>query len=147
MSIEDRIDRGRWEKEKLLLEKQNFLREKLYSIHIFLSKTVLTLSSATLALSVGFKSLIKIEHLEFTSLILVGWALVLFAFILQMFMIRFGLEYYYSCYNNLISGKPEHSEEEEKYEGKVILSNRLSFWFWLIGTCLILTFIYINLIL
>lgn len=62
-----------------------------------------------------------------------------------MGMIRFALEYYYGCYNNLKNALDEHHGEVLKAENKISWLNRISFWSWMIGTSLILTYIYINL--
>ncbi|MGB4107161.1 MAG: hypothetical protein WBK55_05125 [Alphaproteobacteria bacterium] len=137
----------RWEGQKLRAAKEEFLREKLYSVHLYLSKTLLTLSSTTLVFSVGFKAYIKEDFLYHLSLLVIGWGFLLLCIILQMFMIGAALKYYYGCYNNQLLGQVQHTEEILKWENQVPFYNRLSFAAWLIGVCLILTFVYINLIL
>ena len=127
-------------------ERETFLREKLYSVHIYLSKTLLTLSSTTLVLSVGFKTFIN-PNKEFvhTELLPFGWIFLTACVVLQMFMIRHALDYYYGCYRNHMNDLPEHNGNVYKSENKIILFNRISFWAWLIGLSLILTFVYENL--
>lgn len=134
----------RWEREKLRATKEEFLRDKLYSVHIYLSKTLLTLSSTTLILSVGFRAYVG-TALKNTELLIAGWGFLIACIVMQMFMIKSALEYYYGCYNNHTSNKSEHDENALKSESGVIRFNRFSFWAWLIGISLILTFIFINL--
>lgn len=139
------IENARWESAKLSTNREQFLRDKIYSIHIFLSKTLIALISTTLALSVGFLGYLKQENLHYTNILPLGWSFLIIGLILQMFMIRFALEYYYGCYNNHNNTGKEHCDKVLGSENKAIRAQRISFWVFLIGLSLILTFVYLNL--
>ncbi len=145
LAKEQMIENARWENAKLKTNREQFLRDKLYSIHIFLSKTLIALISSTLVLSVGFLGYIKDVNLEKVYILPIGWLLLVAGLITQMFMIKNALDYYYGCYHNHIKGNDEHCPNVLLSEKKIINTQRCSFWFFIIGLSLILTFVFVNL--
>jgi hypothetical protein len=127
------------------LEKEIFLREQIVSVYMFSAKTLIALSSGTLALSVGLQGMFDGNKNYICSFVLIsGWLFVLLTIFLTACAIKTGLQTLYQFINNLNAGQPElnnHTESNEEKMSKYMINGFVSY---ISGVLMMLLFIYIN---
>lgn len=127
------------------LEKEIFLREQMVSLYMFAAKTIITLSSSTLAFSVGLQGVLdQKDQYELSFLLPVGWVFLVLSLCCTGYAIKAGLDTFYLFYNNLIEGKSEIDEGTGISEKKMASHILNGFVSYIAGVCFILGFIYIN---
>ena len=124
-----------FQKEKKL----EYLGEKLFSLHIYLSKIVFSISSASIIFSGTVLGLVENAGTS-GSYLYFGWLFLILAVISQLFTLIFGFQYYYKRYENLEHNGCEFCNKTDKSEDQVIASQIISMIFWTLGTLLIAYF-------
>jgi hypothetical protein len=127
------------------MERELFLRGKMYEIHLFIVKLIVTFSSSVLAFSIGMLNLFEDTNIiECGVLIVVGWVFSITAIALIVIALMLGLNLTYTFYNNILNSKAEITEDtsntETNVHGFVISSAVCS----VAGAIFILVFSYIN---
>ncbi len=131
--------------EEIEIQKEIFLRENIISIYLFAAKTLITLASATLALSVGIQGLLDGEKsYKLTLLLISGWGFILFSIVLTAYAVKTGIEILYTYYNNIVSHKPEIDKNTASAETKMWMCISNGFISYILGIIFILWFIYYN---
>ncbi|GJL84285.1 MAG: hypothetical protein DHS20C02_00600 [Micavibrio sp.] len=126
-------------------DKEIFLRNKMYELHLFTVKLLVTFSSSALVFSIGMLSLLKENHITSGICILVfGWILVLISIILVVVGLFLGLELTYNYYNNIVKTKPEIDGSTSNKEGRIHTLIILSALSSIVSVVLILIFAYLN---
>ncbi len=127
-------------------DKKQFLREKMYSLHLFAAKMIVTLSSSALVLSIGARtSFGEREVINASGALIAGWIYLLLSIFLVLTAIVKGIDVTYMYYNNIIKQKEEVDDDTRKIEQSVweFLLDAIATFF--LGTGSILVFIYCNL--
>lgn len=119
----------------------------MYSLHVFGIKSSITLSSSSLALSIGFLKFNDKPSIDFTHFLLIGWVLLIISIILSLIAVIGGVGIYTKYHNNILA----HGEDNEylgtnKLEVKIGYLVISSFVLFLLGVSFILAFVYCNLV-
>ena len=131
--------------ESLLFERETFLRNKMYELHLFIVKLIVTFSSSALVFSIGMLSLLKEDQTPvFELTLLLGWFFIILSIIFIMIGLFIGLSLTYDYFNNIASQQNEINSNTNKKETLihclVILSSVTSG----IGVVFILVFAFLN---
>ncbi|MEK7801814.1 MAG: hypothetical protein AAB276_05105 [Pseudomonadota bacterium] len=117
----------------------------MVSLYLFAAKTTITLSSSTLAFSVGLQGILdRHNHYTGSILLLAGWSFLIFSICLTCYAIKTGMDTLYLFYNNLIDGKPEIDDNTSRKEIRMGFQIVNGFISYIIGVLFMLSFIYIN---
>ena len=127
------------------MEKEIFLREKMYELHFFTVKLLITFPSSALVFSIGMLGLFKEDQIAVGTLNLVaGWIFILLSIILIVIGLFIGMSLTYNYYNNIVKEQPEidgATAQKEQCIHNLVISSAL---FSGIGVVLILIFSYLN---
>lgn len=127
------------------MERGFFLRDKMYELHLFIVKLIVTFSSSVLVFSVGMFSLIDDkDDIKYNLLIAWGWAFSLASIVLIVLGLILGLSLTYKFYNNIINRRDEITKETNENENKIHILVILASLPSVIGVILILSFAYLN---
>lgn len=125
-------------------EKEEFLRNKMYELHFFTIKLIITFASATLAFSVGSLAWLPYREAQFLCLLYASWFSVVLSIILIFSALYKGLELTYDYYNNLINEKEEINSDTNAKERKIHKFVIWSFGLVMFGIMLFITFMISN---
>jgi hypothetical protein len=116
----------------------------MYSLYIFAFKTILTISTSSLAFSVGFLNFSDTSNIECKTHLLFGWGMLLLSIFIVFIIISAGIKIYYDYFNNLLNSGQEGNDRTYKAEQFVGGGLIFSFILMLIGIISILLFAYGN---
>jgi hypothetical protein len=120
------------------LDKELFLREKMFSIYMVAVKILITFSSSALVFSVGFFHFEQGDQLlRVPCLFAFGWLFLILSIAFCLFALRKGKDLYIKYFSNLREGKDEFdgaSEIEKNIDNNICLC----FLFLVLGVAFIL---------
>lgn len=126
-------------------EKELFLRDKIYSLYVFLIKTVFTISSAALAFSIGIINSVNMVDASYGFILFFGWGLLIIAIIVAISVIEAGIKTYYCFVSNLALSNSEVCKKTEKLETVLAKRTYAAFMLMISGLVLILGYFGLNL--
>ena len=128
-----------------MTEKEIFNRDKMYNLYIFIAKTNITLSSSSLAFSIGFIKLGATAPICINYLV-IGWGLLILSVVLSVSAIIQGIKIYSKYFSNLKNhGESNEFTDTSFLEKTINWSSFLSFASFILGIIMILFFVYANL--
>lgn len=125
-------------------KKEEFLRGRMYEIHLFTMKLLVTFSSSSLAFSIGMLSLFENTNLDYGCALVLGWCFLVISIVLVIVGLFLGLNLTYKYFNNIVDQKPEISTETAQTETRIHTIVILSALTSILGVISILVFAYYN---
>ena len=124
-------------------ERELFLRDKAYSLYLFIAKILFATSASVYAFSIGAFSFLKQAPVAENAL-LGGWAILFISMASTYYGIIIGVKVTYLFINSIIDKKPELSDESVRLENQIKLSIHIAAGAFSVGLFMILFFFFEN---